>query len=29
MPLLPPVPGEEAAHGLPPVTVAAVLQPQY
>jgi hypothetical protein len=27
MPLLPPVPGDEAAHGLPPVTTAALLPP--
>lgn len=27
MPLLPPVPGEEASNGLPPVTVASLLPP--
>lgn len=28
MPLLPPVPGEEASHGLPPVSVASLLPPE-
>lgn len=28
MPLLPPVPGEDASNGLPPVTVASLLPPQ-